>query len=277
MYSKDQRIVEIEPIPDIEFSSICELNNVLFKKGFNILYSKERVAPLASPLCSDFCFMARETDQPDILTFIEDYPIPPSQEVRLGKTIDLDWINTNIYNPLLTSTSSVQIVGPFIGRELYEIVDVDPEKWMYESQWFFMLKEIFEIFKKNSIFNEKNYLIHTAIRINEEEQAAKTANKFRKFFLTDSSIDVKFIFYIYEKSFNPPDEFPHDRYVLTDHIGINIGIGLDTLNPDDQRIRRETQLTLVGNNTTLSILSQLKDLRDKNKGKKQRILRKRTI
>ena len=61
-------------------------------------------------------------------------------------------------------------------------------------------------------------------------------------------------------------------------MGVNIGIGIDMINPDNKQVRRETQLTVVGSNTMASVISQLKSLPEGTiQGKKKRILRRRTI
>ncbi len=278
MYDKENRIVEVEPSKEKEFESLCAFNKFLYEQGITILHSKEQVIPLASAICSDYCFLTNEIDQPDIMAYLEDYPIPPRQEIRLEKTHDREWINNNIYEPLLTSSSYVQIVDPYIGREFFLLSSVRAKTWVEESQWVYCLKQIFDIFKVKSLSKEKKYSVHTAVRIDEEKKAISTANEFRRLYLNDLEIEVHFHFYIYEMVRNPPDDFPHDRYVLTDRIGVNIGIGVDILNPDNQHVRRETQLTLVGKQTITSVLSQLRNLSmGKVPTKPRKILRKRTI
>ncbi|MFX1283105.1 MAG: hypothetical protein ACFFB5_05585 [Promethearchaeota archaeon] len=278
MYDKEKRIVEVSEIGDHNFTSLCKLNRFLFERGITILYSKEDLHSSLTTSCKDFCFMVNESDQDDIKTYTEKYPVPPSQEIRLEKSHDSDWMATNIYIPLLTCSSKVEIIDPFIGRELHDISDVHIDKWLTESQWIFSLTEIFKIFKVQSIYREKHYSIHTAVRIDEEDKAVEAAKRFRKFFLNAPDVEVKFILYVYEKLFNPPEEFPHDRYIFSNNVGVNIGIGIDTINPEDEQVRRETQLTAIGISTVTSVMSQLKSLPDSTTHtKKRRILRKRTI
>ncbi|MHA2224882.1 MAG: hypothetical protein ACXAC8_06745 [Candidatus Hodarchaeales archaeon] len=137
---------------------------------------------------------------------------------------------------------------------------VNPDIWINDSYWIFSLKQIFDIIKETNPSDRKEYIIHTAVNIQEEENVKKVAIELRRNFLNDPNINVIFIFYIYKRSHNPPEEFPHDRYVFTENLGINIGIGLDTLDPEDLKVRRETQLTIVGQKTVNSVLSQLKSL-----------------
>lgn len=278
MYDKANRIVEVEPSKDQEFESLCTLNRFLYERGVSILHSKEQVIPMASAICSDHCFMTNEIDQPDILAYLEEYPIPPKQEIRLEKTHDREWINDNIYEPLLASSSNIKIVDPYIGREFFFLSTVSSETWVDDSQWVFGLKQIFDIFKVKSLSHQKRYSVHTAIRVDEEEKAIQTANEFRRLYLDDQEIKVKFHFYVYEMVRSPPDVFPHDRYILTERIGVNIGIGVDIINPDDLQVRRETQLTLVGKQTITSVLSQLRNLSmGKVLTKPRKILRTRVI
>lgn len=277
MYHKEKRLVEVIKNEDHDFNSFCELNKYLFGRGITILFSKEEMRPPASTICRSSCFMT-EKSQGDVYTYVDDFPMPPSQEIRLEKQINGEWMKANIYSPLLVSSQIIRIVDPFIGRELYNIADVKIDNWETESHWVYSLTEIFKLLKEHSIFEERNFIIYTAVGVDEEERVIETAEKFRKKFLNDPSIDVKFFFYIYERSFNPPDEFPHDRYILTDNVGVNIGIGLDTINPDDQQIRRETQVTFVGSKTVASVMSQLKNLPIGTvQGKKSRILKRRII
>ncbi|UCG01865.1 MAG: hypothetical protein JSW11_19955 [Candidatus Heimdallarchaeota archaeon] len=277
MYHKEKRIVEVIKNESHDFNSLCQLNKYLFEQGITILFSKEEMTPSASTTCGNSCFMA-EKSHIDVYTYVDDFPIPPSQEIRLEKQYDNEWMKENIYNPLLVGSTIIRIVDPFVGRELYNIADVKVDRWETESHWVYSLTEIFNLFQDQSIFKDRKYFIYTAVRVDEEHKAIETAERFRKQFLNDTSIIVKFFFYVYEKSFNPPDEFPHDRYILTDNVGVNIGIGLDTINPDNQQIRRETQLTFVGNETVASVMSQLKNIPIGTvKGKKSRILRRKTI
>ncbi|MFX0125814.1 MAG: hypothetical protein ACFFAE_19485 [Candidatus Hodarchaeota archaeon] len=277
MYHKEKRLVEVVKNKNRNFNSLCEFNKYLFGNGITILFSKEKITSSASAICKSSCFMAKEL-QDDVYSYVDNYPIPPSQEIRLEKQYNGEWMNTNIYSPLLIGSSILHIVDPFIGRELYSIADVKIDNWETESHWVFSLTEIFNLFKKHSIFEERDFYIYTAVGIDEEDKVIESAEKFRKNFLHSLSIDVKFFFYIYERAFNPPDEFPHDRYLLTNNVGVNIGIGLDTINPDDQQIRRETQVTFVGSETVASVLSQLKSLPIGTvQGRKSRILRRRII
>ena len=278
MYDKEKRIAEVEKTERYNFDSLCQLNKRFCEQGITILYSKEELSPQISQICRGFCFLTNEPGHEDIFTYAGNYPLIPSQEIRLEKSHDSEWMNTNIYIPLLTCSWTVQIVDPFIGRELYNISDINTDKWLTESQWVYSLALIFETYKERSIYEEKEYLIHTAIGIDEEDKVVETANIFRQVYLNDPSIKVKFFLYIYEKSFSPPEEFPHDRYILTNNIGVNIGIGIDIINPDNKQVRRETQLTVVGSKTMASVISQLRSLPEGTiQGKKKRILRRRTI
>ncbi|MFX1517816.1 MAG: hypothetical protein ACFFC6_16050 [Promethearchaeota archaeon] len=275
MYHKEKRIVEVTDNHD--FNSLCDLNKYLFGQGITILFSKEELTSSASVTCGTTCFMV-ERSQDDVYNFVEAFPIPPSQEIRLEKQYDSDWMNTNIYCPLLVGTPILNIVDPFIGRELYNIADVKTDHWEIESHWVYSLTGLFNLFKEHSIFKEKNYNIYTAVGVDEEAKVVDTAVKFRKIFLNHPKINVKFFFYIYERAFNPPDEFPHDRYLLTNNVGVNIGIGLDIIDPENQLLRRETQVTFVGHETAASVLSQLRNLPIGTvQGKKSRILKREVI
>lgn len=272
MYDKESRIIEVD-IPNQDFHSLCEFNKFFINKDISMLFSTEKVIPVPSPLCSETCLFTNEPGYRDILMYNEAYPIPPSQEIRLEKTYDREWINTKIYSPLLTSCSDLKLVDPYIGREFCYLSGIEAKNWISESPWIYCLKELFDIFRVKSLYHMKTYAIFTTVRIDEEQNAIATAEEFRKLFLKDPEITVKFIFYVYERLSSPPDDFPHDRYVLTDNIGINVGIGLDTINPDNGQVRRETQLSIVGKKTVSSVISQLKDLPDSSR----KILRKRTI
>ncbi|MHA2246427.1 MAG: hypothetical protein ACXADY_15915 [Candidatus Hodarchaeales archaeon] len=278
MYDKEKRIVEVEKTERYNFDSLCQLNKLFCEQGITILYSKEEIRPQISQICCGFCFMINEPGHEDIFTYAVKNPIIPSQEMRMEKSHGSEWMKTNIYNPLLTCSSSVQIVDPFIGRELYNIADIKTDKWLTESQWVYSLADIFETYKKRSIFEEKEYSIHTAVGIDEEDKVVEAIHLFRQVYLNDPYIKVKFFIYVYDKSFSPPDEFPHDRYILTNNMGVNIGVGIDIINPDNKQVRRETQLTIVGNKTMASVISQLRSLPEGAiQGKKKRILRRRTI
>ncbi|UCE14783.1 MAG: hypothetical protein JSV04_06275 [Candidatus Heimdallarchaeota archaeon] len=272
MYDKENRIVDVD-IPDEDFYSLCELNKFFRNKDISMLYSKEKVIPLSSSQCSETCLFTKEPGYHDILTYNETYPIPPSQEIRLDKTYDREWINSQIYSPLLTSCSDLKLVDPYIGREFCYLSNIETKNWISDSHWIYGLKELFDIFSAKSLYRTKTYAIFTAVRIDEEQNATATAKEFRKLYLQDSAVTVKFVFYVYERLSSPPDDFPHDRYVLTENIGINVGIGLDTINPDNQQVRRETQLSIVGKKTVSSVISQLKDLPESSR----KVLRKKTI
>ncbi|MFX1507889.1 MAG: hypothetical protein ACFFDC_17515 [Promethearchaeota archaeon] len=277
MYHKEKRIVEVLEGEEFDFNSLCELNIFLFKQGINILFSNESLTSDETTTCGNSCFMSKESKK-DIYEYVEDFPIPPSQETRLGMHHDIEVVKRNIYCPQFVGTPILRIVDPFIGRELFNLVELNTDSWKTESHWIYSLTEIFNLFKEHSIFKLKNFLIYTAVRIDEEEKALESALRFKKHFLTSAEVDVKFFFYIYERAFNPPDEFPHDRYLLTNNVGVNIGIGLDTFDPENNRARRETQVTLVGNETVASVLSQLRNLPIGTiQGKKSRILRREVI
>jgi hypothetical protein len=277
MYHKEKRIVEVLEGEEFNFNSLCELNKFLFKRGINILFSKENLISPASTTCGNSCFMSKESEK-DIYKYVEDFPIPPSQETRLEMHHNIEGVRINIYCPQLVGTPTLRIVDPFIGRELFNLAEVNTDNWETESHWVYSLTEIFNLFKEHSIFKSKNFLIYTAIRVDEEEKAIESALRFRKHFLKDSKVEVKFYFYIYERAFNPPDEFPHDRYLLTNNVGVNIGIGLDTFDPENHQARRETQVTIVGNETVASVLSQLRNLPIGTvQGKKSRILKREVI
>ena len=277
MYHKEKRIVEVVQDDYHDFEFLCDLNKYLFERGITILFSKEELVSPTSRSCGTTCFMV-EKSQNDVYSFVEAFPIPPSQEIRLEKQYNSEWMNINIYCPLLVGSPILNIVDPFIGRELYNIADVNTDHWEIESHWVYSLTGIFNLFKEHSIFKEKNYNIYTAVGVDEQAKVIAAALRFRKVFLNDDDIEVKFFFYIYERAFNPPDEFPHDRYLLTNNVGVNIGIGLDIIDPENQQLRRETQVTFVGHETVASVLSQLKNLPIGTvQGRKSRILKREVI
>ncbi|PWI47569.1 hypothetical protein CEE45_10975 [Candidatus Heimdallarchaeota archaeon B3_Heim] len=254
-YNKRNKIIEFQMN---ENNSICEINQFLSEQKVWILFSEEqKPESIKSNTCSQ-CLIALKEGILNIEHLNLKYNLPQSQEFRCCTSDTWDLLRTQIIEPLSIGSSKLELYDIFLGTDLVYFSENPKSNPLTDSEWIYTIHRILKTFEDVSLYKDKKFIVHTLVKCDKIDKVAQYAREIKRTFLKTNNIQLTFKFYKYQG--DAPRRFTHDRYLFSENIGISSGIGFDLIIPDRDTIRRESQFTVIGNETILKVINQHRGL-----------------